>query len=915
MAISVYENLTVIFLLFVRLTLCAANSQGAVNASFISLACGSDNAFLDSHNLTWIPDDAYADGFGRPVFVPGDKANLGPANGFDHKLYDHLRYFDDTKSCYKLPVTPGTIYLIRGTFFYGNYDTKGSPPSFSISLDATLIHKVTFTDDVKHAEAIFTADAQEVSYCLIALSASMKPVISSLELRPLVNFFLPDGILETIARLDVANWDKNIRYPVDPSDLIWSTDISRSDKFVNGSVGSDFYDHVPKIVMDTAATSDNALQYVFHVESSDLDFYVCLHFLELEPLLRPGDRIFDVLANHQMIRRNLDIQEISGLAGYKLCFEVLASPTLNISLIANDTSRRGPMLNALEAYHIVKKAAGTLKRDVGALLPLKGMYRSKLQWSGDPCLPLQTNWDGINCDMRSGGPAIVEVNLEGKGLNGSVPTSLSRLEDLEILQLDENMFTGEIPDFSSLKNLTTLGLENNNLNGTIPEYLGHMPKLAVLHLDNNDLGGYIPSDLRKMVNFTFSGNQLLLGWGEDAKGHSLTKFFIAGFAGGFAILLVVMAGCLFFAIRKRKMKLVDIVAFSANSQLKATPQYVTTIAKDAKESNHIRRLSLKEVVNATNCYKTVIGEGGFGTVFYGTLSGQAVAVKARSSSSIQGTREFNTELNLLSRIQHENLVPLLGFCAEDEQEILIYPYMPNGSLQDRLYGEGFKRKPLDWPTRLSIALGAAKGLSFLHAGGDLSIIHRDIKSSNILLDQSMTAKVADFGFSKFAPQDGDSVVSLEVRGTAGYLDPEYYLTQELTVKSDVYSFGVVLLEVICGREPLSIDRPRSEWSLVEWARPYIQDTNIEAIVDSSISSSYSPEAMWRVLEVAMLSVQPHSSRRPSMSDIVRELEDALIIENNASQFMASIDSNPSGLSKQFDISPAFSETMGSPDPR
>ncbi|KAK3012601.1 hypothetical protein RJ639_009601, partial [Escallonia herrerae] len=173
-------------------------------------------------------------------------------------------------------------------------------------------------------------------------------------------------------------------------------------------------------------------------------------------------------------------------------------------------------------------------------------------------------------------------------------------------------------------------------------------------------------------------------------------------------------------------------------------------------------------------------------------------------------------MNLLSTIQHENLVPLLGYCCENDQQILVYPYMSNGSLQDRLYGEAAKRKTLDWPTRLSIALGAARGLTYLHTFSGRSVIHRDVKSSNILLDQSMCAKVADFGFSKYAPQEGDSGASLEVRGTAGYLDPEYYSTQHLSAKSDVFSFGVVLLELISGREPLNIHRPRNEWSLVEW---------------------------------------------------------------------------------------------------
>ncbi|OEL25542.1 Nodulation receptor kinase [Dichanthelium oligosanthes] len=264
-----------------------------------------------------------------------------------------------------------------------------------------------------------------------------------------------------------------------------------------------------------------------------------------------------------------------------------------------------------------------------------------------------------------------------------------------------------------------------------------------------------------------------------------------------------------------------------------------------------------------------------------------------------------TQLRLLSALRHENLVPLIGYCCEKDQQILVYPFMSNGSLQDRLYGEASKRKVLDWPTRLSVCIGAARGLVYLHNFEGRCIIHRDIKSSNILLDHSMCGKVADFGFSKYAPQEGESNPSMEVRGTAGYLDPEYYSTQVLSTRSDVFSFGVVLLEIVTGREPLDVQRPRDEWSLVEWlhdsknnlslihtmqAKPYIREYKIEEMVDPGIKGQYCSEAMWRVLEVASVCTEPFSTFRPSMEDVLRELEDALIIENNASEYMRSIES-------------------------
>ncbi|XP_076906325.1 nodulation receptor kinase-like [Bidens hawaiensis] len=365
--------------------------------------------------------------------------------------------------------------------------------------------------------------------------------------------------------------------------------------------------------------------------------------------------------------------------------------------------------------------------------------------------------------------------------------------------------------------------------------------------------------------------------------------------GGSVIVVTGVFACLICFYKKRKRTERKIHTMTKNA-IYAMPNSKDDI--NLKEIS-IQSFTLEQMESATQNYKTLIGEGGFGSVYRGTLKGQEIAVKVRSANSTQGTREFNNELTLLSAIQHENLVPLLGYCCENEQQILVYPFMSNGSLQDRLYGEASKRRALDWPTRLSIALGSARGLSYLHTFSVRSVIHRDVKSSNILLDDSMCAKVADFGFSKYAPQEGDSNPSLEVRGTAGYLDPEYYSTQHFSAMSDVFSYGVVLLEIITGREPLNIHRPRNEWSLVEWAKPYIRSSRIEEIVDPNIKGGYHIEALWRVVEVALACTEPISTYRPSMIDIVRELEDALIIETNASEYMKSLDSF--GGSNRFSI--------------
>ncbi|CAD6217562.1 unnamed protein product [Miscanthus lutarioriparius] len=465
-------------------------------------------------------------------------------------------------------------------------------------------------------------------------------------------------------------------------------------------------------------------------------------------------------------------------------------------------------------------------------------------WNGDPCSP--STWEGFSCEPKDGAQVVVKLNFSSKDLQGPIPAAIGNLTELNEIYLQYNNFTGFIPaSFSALRHLRKLhgGCATQEYYSSPAEEYQSPPAVA-----------------------------------------SQKIFVIGGVAGG-SLACTVALGLFFVCFNKRERR-------SPKKDCSSTTNPVfQECSIDNTTNPAVQQLSLKSIQTATGNFKTLIGEGGFGSVYRGALAnGQEVAVKVRSTSSTQGTREFNNELRLLSAVWHENLVPLIGYCCEKDQQILVYPFMSNGSLQDRLYGEASKRKVLDWPTRLSVCIGAARGLVYLHNFAGRCIIHRDIKSSNILLDHSMCGKVADFGFSKYAPQEGDSNPSMEVRGTAGYLDPEYYSTQVLSTRSDVFSFGVVLLETVTGRYPLDVKRPRAEWSLVEWAKPYIREYKIEEMVDPGIKGQYCSEAMWRVLEVASVCTEPFSTFRPTMEDVLRELEDALIIENNASEYMRSIES-------------------------
>ncbi|KAF7000427.1 hypothetical protein CFC21_016339 [Triticum aestivum] len=501
--------------------------------------------------------------------------------------------------------------------------------------------------------------------------------------------------------------------------------------------------------------------------------------------------------------------------------------------------------------------AKRLKEELWERNPGHEMLKS---WNGgDPCSP--SAWEGFSCRLLDGNQVVAKLNFSSKELQGPIPAVIGNLTELTEIDLQGNNFTGSIPEsFSALTHLLKLSVKCNPL-----------------------LSNQLPDGLS--TNLDFSDGGCAAGEHSSPPGAANQRtFVVSGLAGG--SLACTFALGLFFTCfnkRERRSQKSDC-ASTTNPVFEERSIHITT-------NPAVQQFSYKSIQSATNHFKKLIGGGGFGAVYQGTLAhGQQVAVKVRSPASTQGTREFNNELRLLSTVWHDNLVPLIGYCCEKDQQILVYPLMSNGSLQDRLYGEASKRKVLDWPTRISVCIGAAKGLVYLHNFAGRCIIHRDVKSSNILLDQSMCGKVADFGFSKYAPQEGDSVASMEVRGTAGYLDPEYYSTQVLSTKSDVFSFGVVLLEIVTGREPLDVQRPRSEWSLVEWAKPYIRDFRIEEIVDPGIKGQYCSEAMWRVLEVATACTESFSTFRPSMEDIARELEDALIIENNASEYMRSMES-------------------------
>ncbi|GAA0146810.1 hypothetical protein LIER_06673 [Lithospermum erythrorhizon] len=284
--------------------------------------------------------------------------------------------------------------------------------------------------------------------------------------------------------------------------------------------------------------------------------------------------------------------------------------------------------------------------------------------------------------------------------------------------------------------------------------------------------------------------------------------------------------------------------------------------------------SLRELEVSTNGFavKNVIGEGGYGRVYYGLLQGNSqVAVKNLLNNRGQAEKEFRVEVEAIGRVRHKNLVRLVGYCAEGEHRMLVYEYVNNGNLEQWLHGQRGASNPLTWQIRMHIILGTAKGLSYLHEDLEPKVIHRDIKSSNILLDKQWNPKVSDFGLAKLI-SPGSSHARTRVMGTFGYVAPEYANSGMVNEGSDVYSFGVLIMEIISGRNPVDYNRHPGEVNLVEWLKKMVADRDLEGVLDPKLPEKPSLRALKRILLVALRCVNADTKQRPKVGHVVHMLE-------------------------------------------
>nr|XP_025888725.1 probable LRR receptor-like serine/threonine-protein kinase At1g67720 isoform X2 [Solanum lycopersicum] len=857
---------TGVFIFFVWFAVFLLINGSQAQPGFVSLDCGGKDNFTDELGLQWAPDTQ---------MISGNIANISVANE-TRTQYMALRYFpaDNRKYCYTLDVIPRNRYLVRATFLYGNFDKDNVYPKFDISLGATHWATIVISDanTMEYQEVIFLAKEPSVSVCLSNATTGL-PFISTLELRHFNGSIYMtecenDFFMSVSARINFgAASDDPVRYPDDPFDRIWASDtLKKANYLVDVAAGTERVstkmpidvntlngEMPPQKAMQTAVVGRNgSLTYRLNLDGFPGFGWAFTYFAEIEDL-KPGDsRKFRLLlpGAPDISKVAVNIQE-NAHGKYRLYepgyFNLSLPFVLSFRFGKTSDSTMGPLLNAMEVNRYVKRTDGSLDGPVISSLVSHYSSANLINEGGDPCLPVPWSWIRCDSDIR---PRITSIKLSGKNLTGNLPSELTKLSSLVELWLDGNSLTGPIPDFSGC------------------------PNLQIIHLENNQLSGHLPSTLEDLSNLKelYTGNFNLH---EGETNRSRKKIIIGSSVGASALLLATIASCILLQKGKKSPPK------QGHLEMNLPPQrFVSSLGDAATEAAHC--FSLAELEEATKNFERKVGSGGFGVVYYGKLKdGKEIAVKLLTNNSFQGKREFSNEVALLSRIHHRNLVQFLGFCQEDGKSILVYEFMHNGTLKEHLYGPQSPDRRINWIRRLEIAEDSAKGIEYLHTGCVPSIIHRDVKTSNILLDKNTRAKVSDFGLSKLAV-DGASHVSSIVRGTVGYLDPEYYISQQLTDKSDVYSFGVILLELISGQEAISNENfGHNCRNIVQWAKLHIESGDVQGIIDPALHNDYDIQSIWKIAEKALMCVQPHGNMRPSISEVIKEIQDAIAIERGA----------------------------------
>ncbi|XP_068479215.1 probable LRR receptor-like serine/threonine-protein kinase At1g05700 [Phaseolus vulgaris] len=811
-------------------------------SEFISIDCGVVDEPSYKDETTGI--EYSSDGNATDTGINRRISSEYMVKSLERRFWNVRSFPEGTRNCYTLylPRMNSNKRVIRARFMYGNYDGKDSLPKFDLYLGPNFWDSVEFENasTVTTMEIVHVATSDYIQICLVNTDEGT-PFISTLEIRVLNDGTYVSESIQLLERFDVGLQEGQIvRYPDDIYDRIWSPYNPHGWKQISTTLavanGGPFSYGVPSTVLKTAATPENVtdnLGFSYQLSNGAVRFYVYMYFAEIEKLEADQTRQFDVFVNGALLQNNATLPFL----GHGTLIYISSEPETVLQIWINRTNKAtmSPILNGIELYQgKTLDLPQTHQNDVGAIMQIKSTYNMKQIWQGDPCSPKTEMWKGVNCSYNGHNqPRITSLNLSSSGLNGSIVEAISNLKLIQYLDLS-----------------------NNNLTGSVPDSLSELEFLMILNIGDNKLSGSIPS---KLSERTRNGSLLILIVGGNPhlcfSSPCPTRKKIVIPLVVTALAALILSATLSFVYRRRLQVVLNRHKLSCFNK---------TVSVDSKK----QEFTYSEVRSITNNFERVVGKGGFGIVYHGCIGETQVAVKMLTAST-QGYQQFQTEANILTRVHHKCLTPLIGYYNEGNRTALIYEYMTNGDLSDKLSGES--QTFLDWKQRLQIALDAAVGLEYLHNGCKPPIVHRDVKTRNILLNENLRAKISDFGLSRIFSDEGDTHVSTVIAGTPGYLDPEYYITNRLNEKSDVFSFGVVLLEIITGRK--AILKSSVKTHIIKWVSSILEDDGeIDGIMDPRLQGDYDSDAARKVVDVAMVCVAPSSVNRPSISQVAMELK-------------------------------------------
>ncbi|KAJ3695085.1 hypothetical protein LUZ60_000462 [Juncus effusus] len=896
---------------------CQTDSLG-----FINIDCGlSSNSTSEdvSTGLTYVSDDQFIDtGVNYRVASQYTTSNT-------ITTYLTLRSFPNgKKNCYTLrSLTSGSKYLIRGTFFYGNYDKLKKPPIFDLYLGVNYwetFMSTNYEDDiVRFTEIIAVATDDYMQVCLVNKGLGT-PFISSLELRSLKSsIYELANSSQSLSLYERYNFGESqiVSYPDDPYDRYWVEYTSQDWKSISTTTtvkptDKDF--ETPSLVLQTAVVplkTTSSLDISWTSDDESKKFYVILHINEIQRISSTDLREFNIYANGGLLFDH--VVPVTAFSDW-YSYTHQNHPDYNVSLQSTSNATLPPILNAFELYIIRPiSEVPTDIGDVSAINKIKANYKVDKGWNGDPCVPKNLTWIGVGCTSDSSGiTRITGLNLSSSGLTGTMISAFGDLTALKKLDLSWNKLTGSMPSsLDQLTELTLLDISGNSL--TLSPGLQKKQQTGALTVINSNSPLPCTSNCKK-------------------KNSSIIFIVIAAAAVVLVLIVAVVTTALCLRKRRKNHTNANIptnqnphgtpynnavnYVHNTNAQFPGTPcnnavnyihnpnaqflgtphnndgNYVhnpnaqfpvqnnpggnypnTPQGGDGLNIFESQQFKYKELKTITNNFQNIIGAGGFGNVYAGRLeNGTQVAVKMRSQSSSQGVKEFLAEAKNLTKVHHKHLVSLIGYCMDGDCMALVYEYMQEGTLQNKLRDN---IRPLTWKQRLRIAHESAQGLDYLHKSCNPSVIHRDVKTSNILLNSNLEAKIADFGLSRAFNNDVTSI-STRVVGTPGYLDPKYYNSHQLSEKSDVFSFGVVLLEIVTGQSPI-IGSPAGG-HISDWVNQRLSKGDIESIVDQRMRGQYDINSVWKVTTLAQKCTARSSVRRPTMNMIEMELRESLDLE-------------------------------------